>query len=216
MKSYLHFNQYNKEKLPEQFQKDDVRYADEFVRYCVTEFSKPRDIVLDPFAGFGTSLIIAEEMGRAPYGLEVDPERCKYVQSRLAKPTNLVCGDARQLSSYRFPMIDLCLTSPPYMNKFDHPEDPLSGYSTKGVGYDSYIREMERIYEQIAQLMKPAAHAVIEVSNLKTAGGVTPLAWDIAQAVSRVLKLEGETILCWDERTYGYDHSYCFVFSLLD
>jgi DNA modification methylase len=215
MRTYLQFKQYNRKELPEQFRQDDVRYADEFVRHFLTEFSNEGDVVFDPFVGFGTTLIVAEEMSRQGYGLEFDPERCKYVQPLLAHPENLICGDATRLSDYQFPMIDLSITSPPYMNKFDHPENPLTAYSTASASYDTYLQGIQNIYRQIAALMKPAARVIIEVSNLKTPGGVTPLAWDITQAVSKVLQFEGETVLCWDKYSFGYDHSYCLIFSLL-
>jgi hypothetical protein len=61
--------------------------------------------------------------------------------------------------------------------------------------------------------MKPAGQVVIEVSNLKIDGRLTTLAWDLASEVSRVLHFEGEIIACWDEYGYGYDHSYCLVYS---
>jgi hypothetical protein len=60
--------------------------------------------------------------------------------------------------------------------------------------------------------MKPDAHTVLEVANLKGARGVTTLAWDIARAVGEVLAFEGEVVIGWDSHPYGYDHSYCLVF----
>jgi hypothetical protein len=54
---------------------------------------------------------------------------------------------------------------------------------------------------------------VIEVTNLKTEDGLTRLAWDIGAAVAQVLNFEGETIVCWDDRSYGYDHSYCLQYT---
>src|SRR5438128_1140398 len=62
--------------------------------------------------------------------------------------------------------------------------------------------------------MPPGAVAVIEVSNLKHPRQVTPLAWDIAAAVGEVLRFEGEVVVDWDPSYgWGYDHSYCLVFS---
>jgi hypothetical protein len=61
--------------------------------------------------------------------------------------------------------------------------------------------------------MNSSGHVVIEASNLKKAGQVTTLAWDIAHEVARIFHFEGETIICWDEYGYGYNHSYCLVFS---
>ncbi len=214
MRTYLQLEQQNKEVLPEQFKQDDVRYADEFVSHFLLEFSSTHSVIFDPFAGFGTTLIVAESMDRQAYGLEYDSERCKYVQSLLENPNNLICGDARRLSDYQFPQFDLSITSPPFMNKFDHPENPLTSYSTKGNGYDSYLKDLQEIYRQMAVLMKPTSKALVEVSNLKVSGGVTPLAWDIAQVLSEVLSFDGEVVICWDKCGFGYDHSYCLIFSL--
>jgi hypothetical protein len=54
---------------------------------------------------------------------------------------------------------------------------------------------------------------VIEIANLKTRQGVTPLAWDVAREISQVLTFAGEIVVCWDQYDFGYDHSYCLVFS---
>jgi hypothetical protein len=54
---------------------------------------------------------------------------------------------------------------------------------------------------------------VIEAANLKKQGSVTTLAWDIAREVSRMLHFEGEIVIGWDRYGYGYNHSYCLVFS---
>lgn len=46
----------------------------------------PGDLVLDPFAGTGTTLIVAEQVGRASIGIEIDPKNVKLIQSRLDDP----------------------------------------------------------------------------------------------------------------------------------
>ncbi len=97
------------------------------------------------------------------------------------------------------------------MNAAD-PEDPLAAYSLPGQGYAAYLGGLHAIYAQLAAVLKPGARAVIEVANLKRAGTVTTLAWDIARAVSAVLQFEGEVVVGWDQYGYGYDHSYCLVF----
>ena len=43
--------------------------------------------------------------------------------------------------------------------------------------------------------------------------GLTTLAWDIAKAVSQVLRFEGEIVVGWNTCGFGYDHSYCLVFA---
>jgi site-specific DNA-methyltransferase (adenine-specific) len=48
-------------------------------------FTETGDTVLDPFAGSGTTLIVAEKMGRKAVGIEISPEYCQLIESRLAE-----------------------------------------------------------------------------------------------------------------------------------
>lgn len=198
--------------LPAEWQHDDVRYADALVEHFVRAWTRPGGVVFDPFAGFGTTLIVAEALGRVPVGLELDPARVAYIRTQLQQPGAIIQGDARRLAAYTLPRFDLSLTSPPYMQR-DDPEDPLAAYAGLGRGYAAYLADLQAIYAQMAALMQPGAHVVIEVSNLQGPGGVTPLAWDVARAVGAVLRFAGEIVVGWDHYGYGYDHSYCLVFT---
>ncbi|HJR80091.1 MAG TPA: DNA methyltransferase [Anaerolineales bacterium] len=210
--TWLHLPRGNKLVLPTRFRREDVRCADSLIEYCVNTFTEMGQVVFDPFAGYGTTLLIAEEMGRLGYGVEFSKAKANYVQGLLEHPERLIHGDSRKLVEYHLPMIDLCFTSPPYTNRSDT-ENPFVDYRQKGFDYPSYLQEIAKIFSQVAQKLKPSGHLVIEASNLKKMGQVTTLAWDIAREVSRILHFEGETVICWDEYGYGYNHSYCLVFS---
>lgn len=213
MKTYLHMSNLKQTELPPQFREDDVRYPETFVEHFLQQFTQPGDVVFDPFAGYGTTLVVAEALGRIPYGVEFDQERARHIQSRLQDPTRLIHGDSRHLVRYPVPAFDFSLTSPPYMNK-DDPEDPFTAYTLPGRGYEGYLETIQGIYAQMRQFMKPDALVVIEAANLKGSNGVTTLAWDIAAAVGQVLTFEGEIVIAWDQPYgSGYDHSYCLLFS---
>jgi DNA modification methylase len=214
MKTHLSLEFSYAEELPAAFQSDDVRYPESLVEYFLKEYTQVGDSVLDPFAGYGTTLVVAERLGRVPFGVELDEAKARFVRSRLARPEGLIQGDARTLASLDLPPIDFSMTSPPYMNLGDR-EDPFSAYREKGKGYAAYLKDMRSIYAQLRRLMKPAGTVIIEVANLKIDGQVTTLAWDVAGEVSKVLHFEGEVVVCWDRYGYGYDHSYCLVFSAL-
>ncbi len=84
---------------------------------------------------------------------------------------------------------------------------------TPGKGYQGYLDDICSIYEQMGQIMADDARVVIEVANIKHSDSITLLAWDVAAAVSRVLHFEGEVVVSWDKYGYGYDHSYCLIFT---
>jgi DNA modification methylase len=212
VQTWLQFTRGNKTILPSRFRREDVRASENMLEFFIDKFTEKGRIVFDPFAGFGTTLLVAEEMGRIGYGIEYSQPKVNYVRSLLAHPEQLIHGDSRQLLEYDLPDFELCLTSPPYTNEHDR-ENPFVDYRQKGFDYPSYLKVMGSIFSQVAQKLKPSGHVVIEAANLKKDGHVTTLAWDIAREVSRILHFDGETIIGWDRYGYGYNHSYCLLFS---
>ena len=212
VQTWLPLTKGNKTVLPSRFRHEDVRSSENMLEFFINEFTEKGQIVFDPFAGFGTTLLVAEEMSRVGYGIEYSKPKVNYVHGLLDHPEHLIHGDSRNLMDYDLPLFDLCLTSPPYTNENDA-ENPFVDYRQKGFDYPSYLQEMSRIFSQVAHKLNSSGHVVVEASNLKKNGHVTTLAWDIAGEISKFLNFEGETIICWDKYGYGYNHSYCLVFS---
>ena len=212
VQTWLHLTRGNKTVLPSRFSHEDVRASENMLEFFINGFTEKGQIVFDPFAGFGTTLLVAEEIGRVGYGIEYSKPKADYVHALLTHPEHLIHGDSRNLMEYDLPLFDLCLTSPPYTNESDA-ENPFVDYRQKGFDYPSYLHEMGNIFSQVNQKLNPSGHVVIEASNLKKNGHVTTLAWDIAREVSKFMHFEGETVIGWDKYGYGYNHSYCLVFS---
>lgn len=211
MRTFLRLKNQFVRRLPAEFQHDELRYADELVATFLRQYTRAGDTVLDPFAGYGTTLIVAEAMDRVAYGVEADARRARYIRTQLQRPERLIHGDARELLSYGLPPADFSITSPPYM-AHDDAESALAGAPAAADAYAAYLAEIGAIYGRLRELLRPGARAVLEVSNLKGPAGVTTLAWDIGRAVAGVLEFEGEVVVGWDRYNYGYDHSYCLVF----
>ena len=53
-------------------------------RQCVLITSEPGDVVLDPYAGSGTTLLAARELGRPWVGIELSPAFVDLIEHRLA------------------------------------------------------------------------------------------------------------------------------------
>jgi hypothetical protein len=106
--------------------------------------------------------------------------------------------------------MDFSMTSPPYM-PHNHKWNPLYAGNPAHAGYDKYLRRMEHIFGQLAQIMKRNATVVVQVDNLygKT---YTPLVRDISSAVSNVLRLQNEIIVAWKGGKPDYPHTHCLVF----
>ena len=72
-----------KEKTPHPTQKPE-----ELLRYLLLASSRPGDVVLDPFAGSGTTLVAAEQLGRAWLGCDSSHEYCRWTVTRIERVTD--------------------------------------------------------------------------------------------------------------------------------
>ncbi|MBA7607165.1 hypothetical protein ES703_14323 [subsurface metagenome] len=68
----------------------------DMLRWIIGTWSRANDIVLDPFAGTGTTLIATKEQGRRFIGIEIIPQYCNISKQRLAQqviPTERMVND---------------------------------------------------------------------------------------------------------------------------
>lgn len=72
--------------------KEKVKHAAPYPRDLIVRpilACSPKDgVVLDPFAGSGTTLLVAREMGRRAYGVELNPESIEEARERLKSETD--------------------------------------------------------------------------------------------------------------------------------
>lgn len=58
-------------------------FPNELPRRCIELFSSVGDIILDPFAGLGTTLVEAKKLNRKFIGIDISSRYCKTVKERL-------------------------------------------------------------------------------------------------------------------------------------
>ena len=61
-------------------------YPEELVALMLESFTKPGDIVLDPFVGSGTTLKVARSMDRGGIGIEINPDYRSLIAERILEP----------------------------------------------------------------------------------------------------------------------------------
>jgi adenine-specific DNA-methyltransferase len=64
------------------------------LRPLIEAFSQPKDVVLDPFAGSGSTCVAANRAGRSYLGIELDRQHFETACASLAKERNVTKGAA--------------------------------------------------------------------------------------------------------------------------
>ena len=185
---------------------EDVHFTRGLARTVIEALSRPGDVVLDPFAGFGTTLEVAHELGRTPLGVELLPERVATIRARVPGAV-VVEGDARGLLALvdvrALPVargtVGLVLTSPPWMTANDHLANPLTAYETDDGDYRTYLESLTDVARQVRALLRPGGLLVLDVADIQHEGQLTTLIADVTAAVSPVLRHVGTVPVVWDE-----------------
>lgn len=71
-----------------------TRKPTEYVQWIVETFTKPKQLVIDPFLGSGQTLMVCEAQGRRCIGGELDPKFCSEIVARWEAMTNSVAEKA--------------------------------------------------------------------------------------------------------------------------
>jgi len=197
---------------------------EEFIRF----FTKAGQVVLDPMAGTGSTVIAAARAGRVGLGVELQEPYARIAREWLAEEqqrlfaeapegSRIITGDALKLGRMKLPAVDYCITSPPYWDMlrrrgFETQQqraaaDDLDMYYSEDeadlgniADYDAFVRLLLRIYRQVAKVLRPGAYLTVIVKNVKKGGTIYPLAWDLGRGVGRFLTLKDEKIWCQDNQ----------------
>ena len=136
-----------------------AKFPETLIRQFITFFTKPGELVLDPFLGCGSTLVAAKQSNRSAIGVELSPEYAEISKRRLDKTTieaypslyqndelsywRVICGDSHNLinfwEEFNLPPVDFCITSPPYWNQLDR--NTIRHKARKELGLDTKYSE---------------------------------------------------------------------------
>jgi len=83
--------------LTHEYYRYPARFSPRFAHAAIDAFTRPGDLVMDPFAGGGTTLVEAAAMGRSAIGLDINP-LANFIAR--AKTTHLSDGDLADVAQW--------------------------------------------------------------------------------------------------------------------
>jgi adenine-specific DNA-methyltransferase len=131
-------------------------------------YTKPNDLVVDCFAGSGTTLDVARDLGRRALGYDVHPMR-----------KDIFRVDARKLPPELTGKVDLVFIDPPYSTHLDYGDDPRDIGKLDAAGGE-YYAAMDKVFAEIHRVLKPGKHMALYVSDSFVKGkGFYPIGFEL-------------------------------------
>lgn len=185
----------------------------------ISIYSHQDDLIFDPFAGSGSTLIAAKNLKRFSKGIELSKEFISLYKQRknnlsLFDQNNyepeLIHGDARALSQWiEKESVQLTITSPPYWDILnqkrtaDNKEIRNYGDSNTDLGniksYKGFLEALKNIFSLIFQVTKQSGFCCIVLMDLRKKDKFFPFHLDIIQFMADI-GFTLDDIIIWDRR----------------
>ncbi|ADX98361.1 TRM11 family SAM-dependent methyltransferase [Mycoplasma suis] len=155
-------------------------------RNILLRYSSEGDLVLDQFAGGGTTLVEAKLLNRNIIGVDVNEESLKRCKEKTSFEFNgpqgqveIVKGDARDLNFIKSESIDLICTHPPYANIIHYSEGQVIEEDLSNLKVSEFLEEMKKVAQECYRVLKKNKYCVILMGDTRKNGHMIPLSFDV-------------------------------------
>ena len=201
-------------------------------RNLMLRYSQVGDLVLDQFAGGGTTLVEAKLLNRNIIGVDVNDIALKRCREKIDFEYNgaggkvyIYKGDARKLDFIPDEKIDFICTHPPYADIIQYSDDlenDLSRFNVK-----EFLAEMEKVAAESYRVLKNNKFCAILMGDTRKKGCMIPMSFDVMKIFQQAGFTLKEIIIkeqhnCratgyWKTNSVKYNflliaHEYLFVF----
>lgn len=153
-------------------------------RNIILRYSKENDLILDQFAGGGTTLVEAKLLNRNIIGIDINEvalNRCKekidFEHDGANGKVEIRNGDARNLDFIPDESIDLICTHPPYADIIKYSDDINGDLSQLKV--KDFLKEMENVASECYRVLKKEKFCAILMGDTRQKGHMIPISFDV-------------------------------------
>ena len=138
------------------FKQGDTNYAGATPSYIIwnllNRYTKPKDLVIDPMCGSGTTIDVARDLNRRALGYDLQPTR-----------KDIFRADARKLPLEN-QKADFVFVDPPYSNhiKYSGKSECLGELSAQS---EKYYKAMRDVIREIDRILRPDRYMALYISD---------------------------------------------------
>ena len=191
----------------------------------IDTFLKPDgNLILDPFAGSGTTLISGLLKGKNVVGIDINSKfKELFIQRALySYKLNMFGYDTDSLEKKYFihdsikltemikhRSVDLCITSPPYWDILnrqrtaDYKKNINYSKKEEDIGnitdYNEFLYALKEISQEVYKVLKPKSYFIINVMDIRKNSNFYPLHIDTVQ-LAKEIGFSFEDIIIWDRQ----------------
>ncbi len=182
-------------------------------------YSQEDELILDPFAGSGSTLIAAQNLKRYSVGVELSEKFIRLYKERKKKLSLfdnkehepiLVKGDARDLHKFvEDESVQLTITSPPYWDILnqkrtaDNKEIRTYGDKETDLGnitsYQDFLHALNEVFTSVYRATRKGGFCCVVVMDIRKKDKFYPFHLHIADFMSRI-GYSLDDIIIWDRR----------------
>lgn len=151
-------------------------------RNIILRYSKENDLILDQFAGSGTTLVEAKLNNRNIIGCDINDKAIELSKQRIADVEGnskavILKRDARNLYDIKDNSIDLICTHPPYADIIKYSTDIKEDLSL--FSREDFYKAMSQVAKECYRVLKSEKYCAILMGDTRKNGYIVPLGFDV-------------------------------------